>query len=112
LQQEKQNQMTNNLPDIATLIQTLGLPQESIRGLVEQINALRKKDLADFMAIIKELSEDGESKILNKFIDDVYDEPLVDVETFFTHPDYFGRAGADLYPKLMDDLIKLELYMR
>ncbi len=103
----KRNQMTNNLPDIATLIQTLGLPQESIRGLIEQINALRKKDLTDFMAIIKELSEDGESKILNKFINDVYDEPLVDVETFFTHPDYFGRAGADLYPKLMDDLIKL-----
>jgi len=32
---------------------------------------------------------------------------IVNTKTFFTNTDYLGKAGADLYPKLLDDLIEL-----
>ncbi|MCK5615029.1 hypothetical protein KAR91_74895 [Candidatus Pacearchaeota archaeon] len=94
-------------PDLKSLIQTLDLPEDNIQNLLSQIDTLTGNEITQFMEIIKELSAGGESDTLNQILGDLYEETPVDVETFYTHPDYFGRAGADLYPKLMDDLIRL-----
>lgn len=101
--------MLENLPvsDLGALIKTIGLPDESVQSFMAQIDTMNNEEVADFVTIISELSNDGESEMLNGIIGDVYDEAPVDVETFFRNTDYLGRAGADLYPVLLDDLIRL-----
>lgn len=100
--------MTSTLPDIESLIKALGLPDESVQSFVTQIGTMNNEEINGFMSVVKELSEEGgESEILNKIVGDIYDELPIDTETFFTNRDYLGRAGADLYPKLMDDLIRI-----
>lgn len=100
----------NNQDDIKHIInQALtGITEAEMRDLTEQIDALSDSDINNLMLIIKELRDDlGESATLNSFFDDIYDEVPVDVETFLRDPNYLGRAGADLYPVLLDDMIRL-----
>lgn len=100
--------MTSNLPDIEFLIKALGLPDESVQSFVTQIGTMNNEEINGFMSVVKELSEEGgESEILNKIVGDIYDELPIDAEVFFSHQDYLGRAGADLYPQLRDDIIRL-----
>lgn len=93
--------------DLDSLMKTVRLPKEEMLGFVSQVTGMSKEELDEFMAIVGELSDGGESERLNRIAGDVYDEVPVDVETFFRSRDYLGRAGADLYPRLMDDLIRL-----
>ena len=100
----------NNQDDIKHIInQALtDISKNEMRDLTGQIDALSDSDINSLMLIIKELRDDlGESATLNSFISDIYDEVPVDVETFLRDPNYLGRAGADLYPKLLDDMIRL-----
>ena len=96
-----------NVPDLGNLIKTIGLPDDSVQSFIAQVNSMNNEEIADFMTIISELGVDGESELLNYIVGDVYDEIPVDVETFFRNSNYLGRSGADLYPKLLDDLIRL-----
>jgi hypothetical protein len=93
--------------DLDFLTQTLGLPNEGVQSFIDQVASMTQGEIAEFMAIAGELSQNGESEKLNQIIGDVYDEIPVDTEYFFSNRNYLGRAGADLYPKLMDDLIRL-----
>jgi hypothetical protein len=94
-------------PDLDFLTQTLGLPNEGVQNFIDQVASMTQGEIAEFMAIAGELSQNGESEKLNQIVGDVYDEIPVDTEHFFSNRNYLGRAGADLYPKLMDDLIRL-----
>lgn len=99
--------MFNTSEELGILIKTLGLPDESIANFLGQIDSMNNEEMVEIVSIINELSDGGESERLNTIINEVYDEVPVDVETFFRHKDYLGRGGADLYPQLMDDLIRL-----
>jgi len=99
--------MTLNTPDLKSLIKSLNLPSDQVQNLISQIDTLSGPEIDQFTIILQELSQRGESETLNKILGDIYDETPVDVETFFTHPDYLGRGGADLFPKLKEDLIRL-----
>ena len=99
--------MTQNTKDLRPLIKSLNLPEDRVQDLILQIETLRGNETEMFMDILKELSDGGESQSLNSIVSDTYDEIPVDIETFFSNSNYLGRAGADLYPKLMEDLIRL-----
>ena len=93
--------------DISKMLERVGIAEQDMKIFVDRITRLEDKELTEFLLIVEQLGKDGESDELNSIIEEVYDEVPVDVETFFTDKDYFGKVGKDLYPKLLDDLIDL-----
>ena len=93
--------------DISGLLENIGVPEREMGALVDRASRMSDEEFEQFFTITKQLSKNGESEMLNRLTSDLYDEVPVDTEIFFRHRDYFGKPGSDLYPRLLDDLIRL-----
>lgn len=62
---------------------------------------------AEELDVLIKMLMDGSDDIVQAMMGEEYEQVPVDPETFFTDPYYLGRTGADIYPKLLDDLIEI-----
>lgn len=99
--------MKNFTEEIGQILARYNFPVAETKVLLGQVDRMTLPEVTQFLAIIQELGQKGQSEIFNQILGKIYRDVPVDAETFFTHDDYFGKHGRDLFPKLMDDLIRL-----
>ena len=99
--------MNHFAEEIGRILVGHNFPVVETNALLGQIDRMTLPEVMQFLALAEELGEQGQSKIFNQVLGKIYREVPVDTETFFRHDDYFGKHGRDLFPRLLDDLIRL-----